>query len=136
MVQGGDQEARGDADRFLDVVVTDLAAVFGDTVALGEDGDQPRRLFEEGLADVRAQRLEGVQPFLRCFLQVELALLSLEARRMERLTSGSEMATKCQGCRLAPFGALPAARRQSSMISRGTGRSEKSRTLRRRFISA
>ena len=33
---------------------------------------------------------------------------------------------------LAPLGAVPAARRQSSITSRGTGRSEKSRTVRRR----
>jgi hypothetical protein len=36
----------------------------------------------------------------------------------------------------APFGALPAERRQFSITSRGTGRSEKSRTVRRRAISA
>ena len=36
---------------------------------------------------------------------------------------------------LAPLGALPAARRQSSMTWRDTGRSEKSRTVRRRRIA-
>jgi pimeloyl-ACP methyl ester carboxylesterase len=42
----------------------------------------------------------------------------------------------CQGCLLAPLGALRATRRQSSITSRGTGREENCRTVRRRSISS
>jgi hypothetical protein len=51
---------------------------------------------------------------------------------MRRLTAGSLTTTKCHGWQFAPLGADPAARRQDSMTWRGTGRSEKSRTDRRR----
>jgi hypothetical protein len=55
---------------------------------------------------------------------------------MRRLSEGSLTTAKCQGCMLAPLGAVPAARRQCSITSRSTGRSENARTERRRRISA
>ena len=45
------------------------------------------------------------------------------------------MATNVHGCRLAPDGAVPAMPMSASMAARGTGRSEKWRTLRRRGLS-
>ena len=46
------------------------------------------------------------------------------------------MHTKLHGCWFAPDGAVAAVITAFSMIALGTGRSEKSRTVRRRFISA
>ena len=43
-------------------------------VLLGKDGDEQRRLFQERLVRVGAQRRQGVQPFLRRAPSVELAL--------------------------------------------------------------
>src|SRR5260370_41058368 len=51
-------------------------------------------------------------------------------------TSGLLTTTKCQGCLLAPLGALHATDRQSSITSRETGREENCRTVRRRSISS
>jgi hypothetical protein len=53
---------------------------------------------------------------------------------MRRLTAASLMQTKLQGCWLAPDGEVAAVITQSSMISRGTGRGSKSRTVRRAAI--
>ena len=50
--------------------------------------------------------------------------------------AGSPMTAKCQGWWLAPLGAVPAVRMQVSMMSRGTGRVENSRTVWRARISA
>jgi hypothetical protein len=55
---------------------------------------------------------------------------------MRRFTLGSETTTKCQGCMLAPLGAVPAASRQASTVAAATGRAEKSRTVRRRRMSS
>jgi hypothetical protein len=112
------------------VIMLVLAAVLPHAVALHEDDDQVGRDLEEGLLPAGTERGEDIEPLLRCPLLVESATL------IRRFTSGSETTTKCQGCMLAPLGALPAARRQSSMICRGTSLAEKCRTVRRRHMSA
>jgi len=75
VMQGGDQKAGGDADRFLNVVVFDFAAIGQEAVTLGEDGNEVGRGFEEGFVFVCADGGEGFEPFLWGAVVIELALL-------------------------------------------------------------
>ena len=77
LVQGGDQEARGDADGLRHIVVFDLLALGVDPVALAEDRDQPGRGLKEGLVGVGAQRRQGLKPGLSGSSGVEFPLLGL-----------------------------------------------------------
>jgi len=49
------------------------------------------------------------------------------------LHSGALTTAKCQGCKLAPLGVVPALRTHFSMTARGTAWAEKLRTVRRRL---
>jgi hypothetical protein len=77
VVQGGDEEAAGQAHRLLGVVVGHPFAALVHTMALLEDGDQPGRGLEEGLPPAGAQGLEVVQPAFAGPAGVEGLLLFL-----------------------------------------------------------
>ena len=66
LMTGGDQQARGDADAFMDVVIFAVFAFPHAAAALGEDADQPGRGFHIGLVGIGADRGEGIQPFFPC----------------------------------------------------------------------
>jgi hypothetical protein len=80
-VEGGEQDADGDTDRFLDVVVLGvvLRAVHEPRrlTVLAEDHDQVRRVLQEGLPPVGPQRGQGLEPLGRRPPLVEVPLLGL-----------------------------------------------------------
>ncbi len=77
VVNGGDQNAGRDPDRLLRVVVLDLPAIRQQAVALGEDDDQKRRVFDKRLVLVGAKWCERIKPFLWRLVVIKLVLLSL-----------------------------------------------------------
>jgi hypothetical protein len=95
-------------------------------VSLHEHHDEPRRHLQERLVAVGAERRQRVQPLPWRSLGVELPLFFLGglANPLAQVRSAFDTATKCQGCRLAPLGAVPAVRIASSTIERGTGSGE------------
>ena len=125
-----------DADGFDGVVGLVLSALVVSYDLLAEDYDQVGGDFEEGLVLVEAQWLDGFALFWGDAAVIEGLLLFLSAApRIFPLSTGFEMVTKCQGCCLAPLGAVPTANRAFSIMALGTGRSLKSRTLRRLLTS-
>ncbi len=77
---GRDQQARGQPDRLVRVVVLDLAAVGPAVEAADEHGDQPGRHLQERLVGVGSERAECREPVGRCTVRIELALLRLGRR--------------------------------------------------------
>jgi len=70
---GGEQQADGDPDGFVDIV--GLPLVIG--LHHFEYNDEPRRDFEEGFVLVRAERLEILAPLIADAPAIELALFFL-----------------------------------------------------------
>ncbi len=110
-----------DADGFDGVVGLVLSALVVSYDLLAEDYDQVGGDFEEGLVLVEAQWLDGFALFWGDAAVIEGLLLFLSAApRIFPLSTGFEMVTKCQGCWLAPLGAVPAANRAFSIMALGT----------------
>ena len=76
-MDGGDEEARRDADRLARVVVLLVAPVGEGAVDLLEEHDQPGRGLQERLPPVGAQRCQGVEPLLGHAALVGPTLLGL-----------------------------------------------------------
>ena len=88
-VERGDQQAGGDADRFVDVVILVVVAGPHPAPPLREDADQPCRVFEIGLVAIGAERRERGAPVRRGLAAlVELALLGFGGGADPRLQRG------------------------------------------------
>ena len=125
-MDGGDQEAGGDPDRFRDVVVVDTTSAWLHLIRLGEDDDEARAVSRYGLSS-------SVPSGASASSHTRGARSSFSAAiPIRRLTAASLTTTKCHGCRLAPLGALAAVSAQWSSTARGTASSENCRTVRRR----
>ena len=97
LVQGCQQEAAGDPDALIDVVVLlGLAGLLAPAL-LGENGNQDGRMLQEGLVRIRAQRGQGFQPLLRRLALIEGPLFGLGGLRKALRLAGSWMIAKCQG---------------------------------------
>lgn len=72
-MEGGDEQACGDADGFGDVVILIAIAIGGLAKALGKDGDKPRCGFEKGFVGVCSKGCEVIQPTLWGAMGVKFA---------------------------------------------------------------
>ncbi len=114
MVQGGDEDAGGDADAFLYVVMFDFAAVGEQAVALGEDGDESGGRFQEWFLVVGSQGSQGVEPFLGSFAVVEVALFFFRGRTNPLLHLTICHHHKMPGLQVGPIGSRT--RRQQAIL--------------------
>ena len=76
IVTSGDQHPCGDADALMDVIVLFVFAFANPAATLCKDANQPRGDFHIRFVSIRADRGEGVDPFLRRATCVKLALFS------------------------------------------------------------
>ena len=88
MMEGSDQEAGGDADRFRHVVVLHTLPCGINAVALREDGYEDGGDFKEWLAGVGAEWGEGIEPFGRGAAGIEFLLLALSLEADSALDGG------------------------------------------------
>ena len=77
MVKRRDQNAGGDADRFLDVVVFHAAAVTPRSVFFRENDDEVGRCFQKRFVGVGTEWRQGLQPVIRGAVSIELPFLRL-----------------------------------------------------------
>mmetsp|Transcript_986 Transcript_986/g.1445 ORF Transcript_986/g.1445 Transcript_986/m.1445 type:complete len:291 (-) Transcript_986:880-1752(-) len=104
VVQGRDQEPGRNAHRLRHVVVAEALALRIDPVLLRKDRNQHRRLLQEGLVGIGAQRRQRLQPLLRRPAAVERALLLLGRQADLPLELGPRDHRKVPGLLIGPRG--------------------------------
>ena len=104
MVQGGDEQAGGDADRFTDIVILDRAPVGQAAVAETENDDQVGRVLQEWFVLVGAQWRQGFQPFGGGAAGVKFVLFGLGAFTDLALEIGVADGDKVPGLQVGPAG--------------------------------
>ena len=135
-MERGEQEADGDPDRLVHVVVLAFAPVRAIAPRLLEDDDQVGRVGDVRLDPVGADRLDRLQILLARPLLVEELLFVLSRRSDPRLDLGIRDDDERPGLLVRPEGAVAAVRSAFSISSNGTGSGEKCRTERRVRISS
>jgi hypothetical protein len=79
IVQGQNQEARGDGNGFRHIIIAIAAAIGALAAPLAKDTDQPGCCFQKRFGGIRANGFKGGQPFLPRPAIIKLPLLRLRA---------------------------------------------------------